>query len=306
MLAGMVLLIVRRWYAEQHQGKISTQSNAMTRAYLQRLGGADVATPAAGPVALATVLHLSQLLRGAERERLLAIAEDDGLFDLALRKVRHSGAPDRARAIQMLMQFGDERSVHALLERMAGDPIPSLRLEAAGALAVLGRLPPPAETIGTLGLAKGPLTRVHSAVLRSLAQSYPLEMGNLLRGDFPAALPIGLRRMVVDALGWSGDYSVAELIEEAARDDHPEIRCAALRSARQLGRSDAGEWILPLLADPVAEVRVNAIRACDTLRIRQAVTALERLCADPDWWVRSRAEEALVGLRPAGAVDIAA
>ena len=84
------------------------------------------------------------------------------------------------------------------------------------------------------------------------------------------------------------------------------MRGAALRAGRQLGRPDASNWILPLLSDPIAEVRVNAIRACDTLQIEQAVEALERLCSDPHWWVRSRAEEALLTLRPAEPTSIAA
>ena len=303
MLACMVMLIVRRWRAERRQGAISAQSSAVTRTYLRRLGGSlDVAPPAAGPISLTAVLHLCQLLRGAERDRLLTLAEADGLFDLALSKLKHSGPPGRARAIQMLGQFGGDRAVGALLERMTNDPRPALRLEAASALAALGRLPAPAETIAILGFANAAPTRVHSALLRSLARSHTRQLGSMLG----TALPVTLRCMIVDTLGWSDDYSVADLIEQAACDDNPEMRCAALRAGRQLGRPDASNWILPLLSDPIAEVRVNAIRACDTLQIEQAVEALERLCSDPHWWVRSRAEEALLTLRPAEPTSIAA
>ena len=303
MIACMAVLIARRWQAERRQSGISARSSAVTRNYLQRLGGGlDVEPPVAGPIALSAVLHLSQLLRGAERDRLLELAEADGLFDLALSKLKRSGPPGRVRAIQMLGQFGGERSVEVLLDRMANDPLPALRLEAASALATLGRLPAPADTVVMLGLAHNTPTRAHSALLRSLAVPHATELGTLL-GD---PLPVALRCMIVDALGWSMDYSVADLIGQAARDANPEMRCAALRAARQLGRPDAAKWILPLLADRVAEVRVNAIRACDTLQIEQAVEALELLCSDQQWWVRSRAEEALATLRPLRPLSVAA
>lgn len=303
MLAFMSILIVRRWRAERRQAGNTAEANGVTKAYLRRLGGAaDISPPVPGPIALEAVLRLSRLLRGGERDRLLALADDDRLFDLALSKLKHSRPPGRVKAIHMLGQFGGDRCVDALCAAMAQERRPELRLEAAGALAQLGRLPSPADTIAMLGLAQNTPTRLHLALLRSLAPTHVSELGSLL----DAKLPTALRCMIVDAIGWSGDYTAANFIERAAHDDSHEMRCAALRAARQLGRPDAGSWILPLLADTSAEVRVNAIRACDTLRIKKAVGALELLRQDEYWWVRSRAEDALATLRPGKPASVAA
>ncbi len=303
MLLCMSVLIARRGLAEQQQTRDIRRANEVTRAYLRRLAGAeDVVPPKAEPIALDAVLHLSQLLRGAERDRMLEFADGDGLFDLALTEMKRSRPPARVKAIRMLGQFGSERCVESLRSAMAEDPRPELRLEAAGALAQLGRLPSPADTIAMLRLDHGPPTRLHLALLRSLAPTYLKELGALLDGN----IPLTLRCAIVDAIGWSGDYSAADLIEQAARHEEPEMRCAALRAARQLGRPDASRWILPLLADSSPDVRVNAIRACETLRIRVAVDALELLLQDRSWWVRSRAEEALATLRPNRPASIAA
>lgn len=303
MLVCMAVLVARRWRAERRHVRDAACASDITRAYLRRLGGAtDIAPPGPGPVPLDAILRLGQLLRGAERDRLLALAEADGLFDVALSKLHRSRRAGRVDAIRILAQFGSERCVASLQAVMAADPRPELRLEAAGALAQLGRLPSPGDTIAMLGMAKGTPTRLHLAVLRSLASVHVAELGRLLDADFPFAL----RCMIVDAIGWSGDFSASNLIERAARDDDPELRCAALRAAGQLGRPDVARWILPLLADPSADVRVNAIRACDTLRIGGAVEALEVLRHDQSWWVRSRAEEALATLRPAQSARVAA
>ena len=87
------------------------------------------------------------------------------------------------------------------------------------------------------------------------------------------------------------------ILADFAQSDDLELRIAGLKAARQLGHPGVRTWVLPMLLDPVDEVRVQAARTCGQLGLIEAIPLLSRLVENSSWWVRTRAAEALALLR---------
>jgi HEAT repeat protein len=299
MTAIFSILVLRRWLSERRIRRVGAAVISATKSYLARIQGIETSpNPAlsfADRIRLDAVLNLSRLLRGSERDRLMALADEDGMFDRALRDLALANTRRRTHAIELLDQFDSPKSIHALRVTMANDPVYELRLSAAFALARFGRLPPPRDTISQLSLIESENSRIHMALFRSLAPHHSRQLRELVGN--PEYQPV--KASVIDALGWSGDPACLTEIELAATDKAADIRCAALRAAGQLGHPQAGRWIVPLLDDHDENVRVQAIRCAARLSLAQALPQIERLASDPSSWVRWRADEALAALKPA-------
>lgn len=292
LLAFFAILLVRRHLLERRDAVRRIMLGEITRNYLQRVGGfpTDAGVrdwPA--EVKLAAVSHLHLLLRGGERERLMQIAELDGLLRKTIEQSKSRRIARRIDAIRLLQQFGSEACVARLREMLVADRNGTVRIEAAFALAALRALPPPRELIRIIGLFDRPPNRLDSALFRAMAQQYTDHLQRLL--DDP--MPHQRRAMIVDALGWSNDLSVLPTIERAAGIENAELRSAALRASAKLGSPSASAWVIPLLADPVPFVRLQAANTAAALGLHAAVPQLRQLLGDEDLWVRLRAQHAL-------------
>jgi HEAT repeat protein len=164
-----------------------------------------------------------------------------------------------------------------------------VRVEAAFALASLNALPPPRELIRILGLFDRKPRRLDSALLRSTARHYCDHLQRLLNDP----MPHWRRALIVDALGWSDNPSVLPTLARAAATDSAELRSAALRAAARLGHPSVAEWVIPLLHDPVAFVRVQAANCCAVLGLQSSRLDLIEVTSDEDLCVRLRAAHAL-------------
>lgn len=295
--AAFALLIVRRWINEKRAPLKQARQDAITRSYLQRVGGFSHQNGGdLWPTAerLETIGRLLLLLRGSERDRLIQLAEIDGLLVAALRKCKAWRAARRIDAIRRLQQFGGEAAVAALRDVLRKDRKRIVRLNAAFALASFGRLPPPHETIEMIGTPNLTPTRLDVAVMRAMAPDYADHLVRML-GD---VMSPARRAAIIDALGWSGDHTVLPALVRASTCDDFEIRCAALRAAAKLGHHTAGPWVLAALSDSNANVRIQAVNCCAALRLVDAVPLLRQMRNDPEFWVRLRCEEALAKLDP--------
>lgn len=291
-------LVVRRYIAERNQTRRDERDTAITRSYLQRVAGHKVESPGkwGQNASLTAISRILPLLRGGERTRLLQIAELDGVLANTVRNSHSIYRSERINAIHLLQRFGSEVCIARLRELMARDRSPRVQLEAAFALASNGALPPPQETLRILKALSRQPTRLDIALLRSTAPLFPDQMVLLLQDDLPSAW----KAQVVDALGWSENMSVIEVLEGAAADPDPEIRCAMLRASARLGHPAASPWVMAALNDPITSVRLQGIAACIRLGLREAVPELSRLRSDEQLWVRLRAEQAVEDLSPEG------
>lgn len=86
------------------------------------------------------------------------------------------------------------------------------------------------------------------------------------------------------------------------RDPSPNVRAAALETLRQTGSSEALRCALQLLDDDHALVRAHASRTASRISGAASARFIAPLLADPSWWVRDAAREALVAVGP----DVAA
>ena len=98
--AFFAILLGRRWMQEARQTSDRAKLSAITRSYLQRIGGFLQDQPGMTwptELRIAAVGHLHLLLRGGERQRLMQLAEFDGLLDTTLRQShdRAGRPPDR-------------------------------------------------------------------------------------------------------------------------------------------------------------------------------------------------------------------
>lgn len=292
LLAFFVILLLRRWRLERFEAEKQAKMALIIRNYVERIGGfAPQRQRERWPVdlRLEAISHLHLLLRGGERDRLMQMAELDGLLRKTLRRSSHLMAERRIDTIRLLQQFGSEACIARLREMMTRDRNPQVRIEAAFAMASLHALPPPRELIRILDLLGRKPNRLDSALLRSTAEHYAEHLQRLL--DDP--MSHSHRALIIDALGWSNDMGVLPTLQRAAEIDNAELRSAALRAAAKLGHPGAAPWVLHLLSDPVPFVRLQAVNCAAALGLQAAEPQLTEMLGDEDLWVRLRAEEAL-------------
>lgn len=292
MAAFFGLLLFRRWRQEARAGNDQEILSAITRSYLRRVTGqldTEAARNWSDAQKLAAVSHMHMLLRGGERDRLMQMAELDGLLRSTLRRSHSWRSARRIEAIRLLQQFGSETCVARLREIFVRDAEKAVQLDAAFALAAIHALPPPRETIRILGMLERKSNRLDSALLRASAPQYTDQLILLLSDRMPHSM----RALIVDALGWSDDQSVLPTLERASQENDPELRSAALRAAARLGNPAAADWVKGLLFDPVPFVRIQAANSCAALGLRDAIPHLQQKLSDEDLWVRLRSEHAL-------------
>ena len=299
-LVAMLLLYFRRRRAEHGLARVNQADRDLSRGLMVRLENADeenvLAPYAINPQQLERVFsRLLQMVRGPERDRLLLIAETMRVPDPAIAQLQHRWAARRIDALRMLEQFPVPQVVRVISECMATDRNPLVRTEAAATLTRIGSVPSPSAIIDALSLRTTNPSLLHAAIFRTGSVQHGAEMAQLAN-----ELPTGrLRSMIAEAIGWSEDFAMLPILADFARSNDPELRIAGLKAARQLGHPGARTWILPMLLDPVDEVRVQAARTCGHLGLVDAIPILSRLVENSSWWVRTRAAEALALLRPA-------
>lgn len=291
MLVVLLWVVVRRFQAEKRVTERLAQEREIARALLTAISNDDAGAGAwllrdiPEDAQIAATTHLFQLLRGDDRDRLIAIAEASGVFSSAMADLESRNVSRRVDAIRMLERFGTDASVDGLTARLAVDPSPVVRIEAAATLARLGKLPTAPRVIQMLALKHVALTRQHLALLRAMAPQHGAEMRRLLDEQ----LPVALRCAIVEALGWSEDFSLLPDIAQFAVDPDALLRCAALRAAGQLGHPAARGWAVDALDDDDSHVRAEAIVACGQLGLSTAITRIMTMRHDADWNVRVQA-----------------
>ncbi|MDT8758032.1 HEAT repeat domain-containing protein [Sphingomonas psychrotolerans] len=300
MAALLLFLVIRRDRKERSRAAAETNSRSLTREILAALPGGpglgDAYQRASPEQRLAAVSHLGRLVRGDDRIRLTAFVDRHRLVDRVLAKARRQRTARRVDAVRMLGGVGGVEAVTALDTLLRHDKALPVRLEAAAMLARLEALPAATVLVEALSLEQVPVTPLHHALFRALA---PYRAGELLAlAGRPLSPP--LHALIIDALGWTEDYSTLSTLAAASASPATEVRLAAIAAAVRLNHPAAAKWLLPLLDDPEPEVRAQAVRACGTMGLRNARAKIEAMRSDPSRWVRLRAVEAAMLLgRPA-------
>ncbi|MBC2778132.1 HEAT repeat domain-containing protein [Parasphingopyxis marina] len=288
----LLLLVLRRYWIEQRQNERRDSLRMITAQLMVWLSGDDVGAKLADAPRqdkLDALVHLYQLVRGSDRQKLGQFAIDNRLLQPIIARARRGSVNSRIDAVRILEWVGQDESIKALKQVLLRDANPRIRLEAAAALAQLDALPYPKILVTALDLETTKPTRLHRALFRAAAPKYGPELVAMLRRKIPDEL----RAALVDALGWTGDYSSLEHLAAASHHANPLVRRAALRAASQVNHPAAAPWIFALLDDQDETVRELAAQTCAHLGLRKAMPKLREMERDASPWVRLRVEQAL-------------
>lgn len=178
----------------------------------------------------------------------------------------------RAQAVEGLWEDESVSIMRSLIGLLQGDSSFLVRARAAAGLGRFVLLAELDELDGELGMEVG------EALLRTI--NNPQEA-------------LEVRRRAVEAISFSGEEGVREIIEAAYQDQTQRMRVSAVFA---MGRSVDlywGETLLQELKNPDPEMRHEAARACGEVELKEAVPTLARLIDDADREIQGTAIWAL-------------
>ncbi|HSL00545.1 MAG TPA: HEAT repeat domain-containing protein [Rubrobacteraceae bacterium] len=256
---------------------------------LRRLGNRDL------DLLAALMVEYLSLLRGAERDRLVRLAEKAGLVERYLDALRARNRWRRARAAENLGYFGGP-DVAAPIARLLENQDETVRAVAARALARIGTPEAAAALARTLN-DFSELTRLRMA--ENLERIGPLAVEPLietLREGNPAA-----RLLAVRVLGNLRSREARPVLQEVLREGaFPDLRAQAALALGKVGDPEDVPALLEAAEDEAWPVRTQAASALGKIGDVSTVPTLQRLTLDPQWWVRLNASRSLANMGPAG------
>lgn len=243
-----------------------------------------------------TLLEVSAVVRGAERDRLIGSLGAVGVPGRLRRRLVRDGVEGRIAAGEALAVFPGPETQTALCSALEGTRNVHLRVAILSSLADIGAPPELRSLLEEIGRGRGAESLLFLPILRRVAAHDPQAALALFReGGRPDQRPL-----LAEALGATGDYSALDALIEAAAAEDMELRIAALRALGALRHPAAEATLAAALADPAWEVRAAASEATGRIGLSDLGGRLCAQLSDPAWWVRFRAGEALVALGPKG------
>lgn len=252
-----------------------------------------VASPPRGTLERQTAarlaLEMAELVRGPDRDALLANAEALAIPDVLHRQSRSRSPQERLLAAEALAMFpsGRERVCAMLRDRNA-----DVRLGAALALAQNQAAPPAAGLLRDLRLGTRERSLLIPSLMRDLAEADPASVEAVVDD---ATLPDAVRLAALDALASSGRIAHAPLLAAMALEPAtaPDLLPRIYRALGRIGHPSGHAAILHGLSHPDWPARAAAAQAAGVSALVDACVALGGLLGDAQWWVRLRAGEAL-------------
>lgn len=299
-LTIMAALIVTRFVHERRQRTMAHERARLLPLLLDPGRAEELLAWAARPQPLLIGLsvELIGLVRGEDRELLVAAASRHGVAEGLRSRLGSRSARTRISAAEALTWFTDAFTTDAL-ERALEDPHSHVRLTAAMALTESGRAPPLRFLIGHLGLGTRENSMLIAGLLKSIAADRPDEVKALIADP---GVPTPVKAAAIEALSSTGDYGLVPVINELAlatdamNEDLPRFLRALGAFHHPAGAPAVRRW----LTGRAWWVRAAAAEAAGRIGLQDVAGTLAAMLDDPDWWVRFRAGEALVRLGPSG------
>jgi HEAT repeat protein len=198
----------------------------------------------------------------------------------------------RMAALRILFRFDHARRIELGAEAVKGSDADV----ASVALSLLGGSDHPDAVevlLDALKRRQHPGTRIAVQLDRS-----PQHLGHRLRSLLTDADPV-VRRWSATLLGRYSDVDGLERdLAQAAQDEDPRVRKAAIQSLGAIGETLAAETARRSLSDPVPFVRAAAVRAISALERDDLAEDVAARLGDRDWWVRFAAKQCLEQMGP--------
>lgn len=299
LLAGLLLFKVQARLRAVARARRAARLKADLRRW--RSGSPADAAPAArepGDLDMLESLLLKEaaMFSGESRERVIALIEEAGLVDRALRRLDDAGEMhDLLASFELLGRLGSPRAIPAL-SGFLGHPEAPVRLHAGRALSRIGGRKALAPLLAVLPAEAAADARPWVAPIARFGMSTAPRMRRALRDGGPA-----MRWIAMNVLGLLRDPAASEALGEALlRDPDPRLREAAAVALGRLANPLDIPRLCAALQDPEAAVRARVVEALGNRPVPAAAEALAPVLKDPVPRVRLNAIKALARLGPAG------
>lgn len=297
-LAIMCGLIIARLVSGRRDRQSHLQRQKLLPLLLNEAADEELQLPGMEKALTKITIELIELVRGDDKERLVATATRLGVPKSLREQLRKGTTRARIMAAEMLSHFSDDYCTEAL-ERALEDRDPEVRLTAALSLVGSDRAPPLPVLIQKLELGTSEQSMLIVTLLNDLHRQRPDEVHALIED---AAISASLKAAAIEALASSGDYSLVPAITRLAlqtSDEAPELP-RYLRALGTLQHPAALPAIQKGLGSLTWWVRAAAAEAAGRIGLFETSYKLLDLLDDEDWWVSFRAAEALVRLGEPG------
>lgn len=302
-LAWMAGLILARLIRERSEIRRSIDQATVRGLFLEIMSGEAEAEGLLRPyrrrarLMAETLLEALGLVRGAERDRLIACLARLGVADRLRLRLNRGSKAGRIAAAEALAAFPDAATVDALGSALGEARDVEFRVAILTALLDIGAAPPLQAMLSHIdgyGLQESLL---YESVIRRAVAAAPMEALDVFM--LPRS-PSATRALMADALGASGDYRAVEPLGRTAADPELELRIASVRALGLLGHPAGELAVTRAFSDLAWEVRAAACEASGRIGLIDAAPLLLQALDDPAWWVRFRAGEALAALGDRG------
>lgn len=242
------------------------------------------------------IMELQGLIRGADQERVWAQLCAMGLPRILQQRLQRGTRDGRLVCLEALAALNNEEA-RAALWAATRQSDPQVRHLAFQALAA-GDTPIPLELVlAETGRQRTRPSRLLTEVVRHAVTGDSARALAMLEDRNLAASDVAL---IIDSLGWTGDYSLIPVISAYAAHQEPDVRTAAIGSLGRLQHPMAEPALAAALNDPAWAVRAAAAEASGLANLGSLCEPLGQLLSDSEWWVRFRAGDALARLGSKG------
>ena len=304
LAAAALLIMVSLMAARGLSGRRRQRSEAERRRLIPLLLGGEVLPGSFRRAVISSTLladlavELIQMVRGADKERLTAVAVQAGVPQRLLKQLRSRSSRERLGAVESLAEFRFEQTVAALHQAL-DDRNADVRIAAAMSLAGMGHAPPAGELIAKLGIGTRESSLLTIGLFEEIAAIRPEEIRAVI--EDPAS-PGLVKAAAIESLSASTDYSLVPTINRLAMAADPasEELPRYLQSLARFGHPAGIPAVNRALAIGAPPARAAACEAAGRIGVVDAAGRLAELLDDADWWVRFRAGEALARLGKPG------
>lgn len=302
-LAWMAGLIVARLLRENRETRRKADRQTLSSFYLAIMAGTDDAAEKLRPfqhrsrLLAETLLEVLGLVRGVERDRLVATLVQAGVDERLRFRLTRGSRAGRLAAVEALSAFPSDATRAELRSVQQASSDAEIRIATVRTLIDIGDPPRVQDLIADLAGWSDKDSLLYAPILRHLAIHAP---DDALAALVIPELKVAARAVMIDAVGASGDYRALPTLSLLAADPEPVLRMAAVRAMGLLAHPGAADTITCTLRDDAWDVRAEAATAAGKIGTASLTLPLVALLDDPVWWVRFRAADALARMGNGG------